>query len=94
MAASVREHASACQAGCLSTEFRLSALPQASSALSRNVSGQDAFVIALVVLALVAAVASPPSGRATRTGGRPRSPCSTGSSGGGCDTAGRTLCKW
>ena len=56
MVSSVRECICACQAGCPHTEFRLSALPQASSTLSRNLSGQDMFVIVLLVLALVAAV--------------------------------------
>jgi hypothetical protein len=34
----------------------MSALPQVSSTLSRNLSGQDVFVIVLLVLALVAVV--------------------------------------
>jgi len=53
---SVRECMPACQAGDPRTEFRLSALPQVSSGLSHNLSGDDVFVIALLVLALVAAV--------------------------------------
>jgi hypothetical protein len=57
MFSSVRECIPVCQAGCTRTEFRLSALPQFSGAISRNVSGQDVFVIALLALALVAAVA-------------------------------------
>jgi hypothetical protein len=53
---SVRECMPACQAGDPRTEFRLSALPQVSGDLSHNLSGHDVFVIALLVLALVAAV--------------------------------------
>jgi hypothetical protein len=58
MAVSVREHAWACQATCPSTEFRLNALPQASSTVSHVLTGQDTFVIVLLALALalVAAV--------------------------------------
>jgi hypothetical protein len=56
MVSSVRECICACQAGCPGTEFRLSALPQASGTLSRNLSGQDVFVIVLLALILVAAV--------------------------------------
>ena len=56
MVSSVRECMPACQAGDPRTEFRLSALPQVSSGLSHNLSGDDVFVIALLVLALVAAV--------------------------------------
>lgn len=56
MASSVREHASACQAGCPSTQFKVSALPQVSSGIGHALSGQDVFVIALLALALVAAV--------------------------------------
>jgi hypothetical protein len=56
MVSSVRECLCACQAGCSRTELKLSALPQVSSALSRNLNGQDVFVIALLVLVLVAAV--------------------------------------
>jgi hypothetical protein len=57
MASSVREYIRACQAGSPRTEFRMSALPQVGGALSHSLSGQDAFVITLLVLALVAAVA-------------------------------------
>jgi hypothetical protein len=53
---SVREHAPACQTRCPHTEFRLSALPQASGAVNHLLSGQDVFVIVIVALALVAAV--------------------------------------
>ena len=56
MVSSVRECLCACQAGCARTEFKLSALPQVSGALSRNMSGQEVFVIALLALALVAAI--------------------------------------
>ena len=57
MASSVRECIPACQAGYPRRGFKLSALPQASGVLSHNLSGQDMFVILLLVLALVAAVA-------------------------------------
>jgi hypothetical protein len=56
MVSSVRERICACQAGCPRREFQLSTLPQASGTLSHNLSGQDVFVIVLLVLALVAAV--------------------------------------
>lgn len=57
MCASVREHASACQAaGYSRTEFKLTALPQVSGTISHVLTGQDVFVIALLALALVAAV--------------------------------------
>ena len=56
MVSSVRECLGACQAGRTRTEFKLSALPQVSGAISHAVSGQDAFVIVLLVLAVVAAV--------------------------------------
>jgi RsiW-degrading membrane proteinase PrsW (M82 family) len=56
MTSSVRECISARQAGCPRTEFKLSALPQVSGALSHNLSGQDVFAIVLLALALVAAV--------------------------------------
>lgn len=56
MGSSVRERIGACQAGSIRTEFRLSALPQSSSALSHTLSGQDVFVIVLLALILVAAV--------------------------------------
>lgn len=57
MAASVREHALACQAaGCSRTDFKLSALPQVSGTVGHVMTGQDVFVIALLALALVAAV--------------------------------------
>jgi len=56
MLSSVRESASACQAGCSRTDFKLSALPQVSGAISHVLSGHDAFVIVLLALALVAAV--------------------------------------
>jgi hypothetical protein len=53
---SVRDSVSACQMGCLRTEFRLNALPQASVALSHALSGPDLSVVVLVALALAAAV--------------------------------------
>jgi hypothetical protein len=56
MAASVREHASACQATCPSTEFRRNALPQASGAVGHVLTGQDVALIVAVALVLVAAV--------------------------------------
>jgi hypothetical protein len=56
MSASVREHASACQATCPSTDFKLSALPQASGTVSHVLSGLDMTLIVIVALALVAAV--------------------------------------
>lgn len=56
MASSVREYVPACQAGCPRTEFRLSALPQASSPVSHALSSQDVTLIVIVTLALVAAV--------------------------------------
>lgn len=52
----VRDSVSACQAEYARTVFKLNALPQASGALSHNLSGQDVFVIVLLVLALAAAV--------------------------------------
>jgi hypothetical protein len=53
---SVRESMPACQAGAPRTEFKVTALPQISGALSHSLTGHDLFVIALLVLALVAAV--------------------------------------
>ena len=38
------------------TEFKLTALPQVSGALSRNLSGQDVALIVVLVLVLVAEV--------------------------------------
>jgi hypothetical protein len=55
MAASVREHAPACQATCPSAEFHLNTLPQASG-ISHAMSSQDVTMIVVVVLALVVAV--------------------------------------
>ncbi|HEY1626373.1 MAG TPA: hypothetical protein VGG16_21520 [Streptosporangiaceae bacterium] len=52
----VRDSVSACQAEYARTEFKLNVLPQASGTLSHNLSGQDVFVIVLLVVALVAAV--------------------------------------
>jgi hypothetical protein len=56
MVSSVRDCICACQTGCARTEFKLSALPQVSGALSRNLSGLDVTLIVIVTLALVAAV--------------------------------------
>jgi hypothetical protein len=56
MVSSVRECIYACQAGDPRTELKVSALPQVGGTLSHSLSGQDAFVIALLALALVAAV--------------------------------------
>ena len=52
----VRDSVSACQAECARTEFKLNSLSQGSAILSHNLSGQDVFVIVLLVLALVAVV--------------------------------------
>jgi hypothetical protein len=54
MVSSLRECICMCQAGCTRTEFRLSALPQAGGTVSHVLTGQDVFVIVLLVLALVA----------------------------------------
>jgi hypothetical protein len=56
MTSSVRECLGARQAECPRTDFKLSALPQVSGAISRNMNSQDVFVIAILVLALMAAV--------------------------------------
>jgi hypothetical protein len=64
------------------TEFKLSALPQVSGTLSHNLSGQDVFVIALLALPSSQRSFLPPSGLATRTGGRTHATCSKGSSAG------------
>ena len=56
MVSSVRENAPACQARCPHADIHLSALQQASGTLGHALSGQDVFVIALLLLALVAAV--------------------------------------
>lgn len=50
----VRDSVSACQAEYVRIEFKLSVLPQASGTTSRNLSGHDVFVLALLVLVLVA----------------------------------------
>lgn len=55
MSASVREHASACQATCPPTDFKLSALPQAS-AIGHVLSSQSVALIVIVVLVVVTAV--------------------------------------
>jgi hypothetical protein len=57
MTTSLREHASACQARCTRAEFRLFASPQASDSFKHVISGQDMFILVLLALALVAAVA-------------------------------------
>ena len=58
MVSSVRECICACQAGCPRTEFRIRALSQVNGVSSaHNLSGQEVFVIVLLALALVAAVA-------------------------------------
>ena len=54
---SVRDPVSTCQAGCSRTDFKLRALPQVSGTFSHALSGQDVFVIVLLLLALVAALA-------------------------------------
>jgi hypothetical protein len=54
MTSSVREYIRPCQAGCPRTEIKLSALPQVNSALGHVLTGQDVFVIALLIPALVA----------------------------------------
>lgn len=56
MSASVREHASACPAGSPNADPRLSALPQASEMMSHALAGQDAFVVVLLVVLLMATV--------------------------------------
>lgn len=56
MSSSVRECISACQVGNARTEFRLSALAQASLSAGRNLSGQDVTLIVVAVLILAAAV--------------------------------------
>lgn len=56
MVSSVRECICACQAVCPRRQFQISALPQVGNVVSRSLSGQDMFVIALLVLVLVAAV--------------------------------------
>jgi hypothetical protein len=61
MVSSVRECICACQAGCPRREFQVSALPQLSGAISHDLSGQDTFVILLLIVALVAAVTRLPS---------------------------------
>ena len=55
MPASVREHAPACQARYPSSEFKLSALPQASG-ISHSLSSEDMTLIVVAVVVLVAAV--------------------------------------
>jgi hypothetical protein len=58
MPASVREHAPACQARYPSAEFKLSTLPQASgiSHILSSLSSEDATLIVVAVVVLVAAV--------------------------------------
>jgi hypothetical protein len=56
MVSSLRACFCACQAGCPRTDFKLSALPQVSGAISRSMSGQDVALIVVTVLVLVAAV--------------------------------------
>lgn len=56
MVSSLRECICTRQAGFSRDDFRLSALPQVSGAVSRSLSGLDVTVILIVVLALVAAV--------------------------------------
>lgn len=56
MPSSVRESIYACQAGATRTEFKVSALPQVSGALSHLTAAQGSLWLAVLVLALVAAV--------------------------------------
>jgi hypothetical protein len=56
MPSSVRGCICACQPGCSRIEFKLIALPQVSGPLGHALSGQEVFVIALLVLTVVAAV--------------------------------------
>jgi threonine/homoserine/homoserine lactone efflux protein len=56
MVSSVREFVPACHADVARANLRLSALPQVIDAASRNLGGQDLFVIVLLAFALVAVV--------------------------------------
>jgi len=56
MIRSVRAGIPACQAGCPHPGSQLGALPQASGSFGHVLTGQETFVVVLLILALVAAV--------------------------------------